>query len=281
VVPRREPDRLHGTDSEQFAADRHLYPLGRRQRAARSARDRGRLRPVFAPDGRTIAFSRTHQAQKAGGDGAGIRGYKSTTAWLVDLATGDPRRITRWRNGLEYFPTSFSPDGSILALVRSRNRRVEPEVLAMHLDRGGISVLARRASDAVYSPDGSRLALLRIHTRAHVHDAVGESAEVGVEATTDLFVMNADGSGSRRLTDTPTKFELWPTWDPSGQRLAYTQFGGGSEADFLGLSDALMEINADGSCPTRVLSYPHVALYGAAWQPGPGREAGPIACAGR
>jgi len=39
-----------------------------------------------------------------------------------------------------------------------------------------------------------------------------------------------------------------------------------------------MEINANGTCRTRILSHPKVAFFGATWQPGPGREAGPIVC---
>ena len=42
--------------------------------------------------------------------------------------------------------------------------------------------------------------------------------------------------------------------------------------------EAVMEINADGSCKTKLLSVPSVTLFGAVWQPGPGREAGSIAC---
>jgi Tol biopolymer transport system component len=73
--------------------------------------------------------------------------------------------------------------------------------------------------------------------------------------------------------------ELKPSWDPSGRRLAYTQQRvGPGESDFLGFGDSIMEINPDGSCRTRVLSYPNAVLYGVVWQPGLGREAGPIAC---
>jgi hypothetical protein len=46
----------------------------------------------------------------------------------------------------------------------------------------------------------------------------------------------------------------------------------------LGLGDAVMEINADGSCATKVLFAPKNAFLSPVWQPGPGREAGPIAC---
>jgi len=39
-----------------------------------------------------------------------------------------------------------------------------------------------------------------------------------------------------------------------------------------------MEINADGSCLTRVFSEPGIVVSGPAWQPGLGRGAGPILC---
>jgi hypothetical protein len=40
-----------------------------------------------------------------------------------------------------------------------------------------------------------------------------------------------------------------------------------------------MEINVDGICSRKILTGGSgTALYGAAWQPGPGREAGPIVC---
>jgi hypothetical protein len=40
----------------------------------------------------------------------------------------------------------------------------------------------------------------------------------------------------------------------------------------------LREINVDGSCETTVFNEPDLSLIGPKWQPGPGREAGPIAC---
>jgi Tol biopolymer transport system component len=96
---------------------------------------------------------------------------------------------------------------------------------------------------------------------------------------TELAVANADGSGLRRLTSTPGALELLPSWDPSGQRLAFTKIkAAGGLAALLGIGDSIMEINADGTCPTKILSEPRVSYYGATWQPGPGREAGPISC---
>ena len=74
-----------------------------------------------------------------------------------------------------------------------------------------------------------------------------------------------------------------PSWDPSGQRLAFVRARGSTgfvpELDGLfPFGNAIAQVNADGSCPVEILSLRRVALYGVAWQPGPGREAGPIDC---
>jgi hypothetical protein len=37
-------------------------------------------------------------------------------------------------------------------------------------------------------------------------------------------------------------------------------------------------INADGTCSTLLLMSGRVLFSGPSWQPGPGREAGPISC---
>jgi hypothetical protein len=39
-----------------------------------------------------------------------------------------------------------------------------------------------------------------------------------------------------------------------------------------------MAINADGTCLGQVFSDPDLTLYGPVWQPGVGREAGPMSC---
>lgn len=83
----------------------------------------------------------------------------------------------------------------------------------------------------------------------------------------------------RRLTNSRSN-DLFPSWDPSGERLAFVRYRPGhAELDEIGIGSALMQVNADGSCPSAVLGPSRgIGLYGAAWQPGPGREAGRIAC---
>ena len=232
--------------------------------------------PVFSPDGHTIAFSRAklefnidfkHPERS--------HDYFSTTTWLVDLSSGAVKRLTPWRNGLRVSPTSFSPDASKLLVDRERGRG--EEVAVFDLASGRITPFALQADEAVYSPDGSRIALISKRDKVTV-----ESAD-GPIALGELYVVSADGSQWHRLTRNRISEEEAPSWDPSGQRLAFAQSTGAGTIG-LGMTNVVVEVNADGSCLTGVVGKPRseirseTGLYAPTWRPGPGREAGAIAC---
>jgi Tol biopolymer transport system component len=229
--------------------------------------------PVFSPDGRTIAFAKERKRFRPNGRGGGDLAYESGSTWLVDLGGGAARQLTPWRNHLSNIPSSFSPDGGTLALTR-RTRIGATEAIGINLGSGTATTLARNAEDPVYSPDGSQIAFLRGPRRT-----VGRPGDTLTATFTDLFVTGADGSGLLRLTNTRNALELLPSWDPSGQRIAFTHIGNlTSDSALFGFGDSIAEINRDGTCLTSVLSDPRVGYFGSSWQPGPGREAGPIAC---
>src|SRR5207342_1773011 len=94
-------------------------------------------------------------------------------------------------------------------------------------------------------------------------------------SSSDLYVIDADGSGVRRLTHTPNLYESAPSWDPSGERLAYERLQVIGEG--IG-SLGPMQVNADGTCASKMFSASHAFFLAPAWQPGPGREAGRIEC---
>ena len=234
--------------------------------------DGGGFGPVFAPDGQTIAFARKGRDMLPDERGGAEATNNSTTIWTADLATGQLRQLTPWRDGLENVPSSFSPDGSVLAFSQVREDG-DHRALAMPVAGGPATVLARDATEPVFSPDGEKVAFLRGHEKNY------ENSEFKAAVfLTDLFVAHSDGSEVRRLTKTPSTSESFPSWNPSGSRLAYAEMNKRSLAGIFGFGDAIVQINADGSCRTEVLSSPRVAYFGPAWQPGPGRGAGPIVC---
>jgi Tol biopolymer transport system component len=233
--------------------------------------------PIFAPDGHTIVFPTLkvvsgqfqRLARASSGEELDVRfGIRS-----VNLEDGSQRMVTPWRRYASLHPSSYSPDGSTLAVTVHHLLRGPVSAVAVRLDGSGSTLLAKNAEDPVYSPDGSRIAFIRVHFQHLPHHRYRWVARK------DLYVMRADGSGLTRLTRSPRRLEGWPSWDPSGERIAFTSYRLGP----IGLrrDTAVMQINADGTCLTKVLAASgRQSLGGGAWQPGPGREAGPIECGG-
>jgi Tol biopolymer transport system component len=235
------------------------------------------FRPVLSPDGRKLAFGMLKQRTKPGPDGKDVLTFSGASTWVVKATGGRAKRITPWKDGLFEYPASFSPDGSRLGLSvteRFGKRGSRETAVAVRPNGSGAKVIAKNATAPVFSPDGTRVALLLTDKPKTFKSGKSKTTLV----PSDLGVAAADGSGLVRITRT-ADLELLPSWDPSGERLAYVQQrASGRLADSIGLGDSIMQINADGSCRTKVLSERGVILYGPTWQPGPGREAGRINC---
>jgi Tol biopolymer transport system component len=91
--------------------------------------------------------------------------------------------------------------------------------------------------EPAWSPDGRRLAF--------------SSKRSG---SFDIYVMNADGKGTRRLTSTKED-DSHPTWSPDGTRIAFARAPGD-----------IYVLNADGSGALRI-SHPTVEEAEPAWSP--------------
>jgi Tol biopolymer transport system component len=238
--------------------------------------------PVLSADGTQLALSLTRSHFKKfdpkhpnSAIEALKHNWSSTAVWIVPVAGGKPRRLTPW--GKERFatPTSISPDGSTLAFTIARPGAKEA-VDAVDLATGRVSELEANSAEATYSPDGSAIAF------ASYRDGRSAPGFLGPEPAAELYVAAADGSGARRITNTPHAGESGPSWSPGGTRLVYLRSPSGP---LLGvLNQAIVESNADGSCPDAIAPPPArhkgwETLIGApTWVPGSDHEVPPLSC---
>jgi TolB protein len=140
------------------------------------AGDTSKWGPAWSPDGRRIAYL----------DGDGYEGDVS----LYTVSDGSTGSLGVTAEG----GLSWSPDGArLLYDAHSRCGRSDCDaVFALDVATRRARLLARHASQAVYSPDGKQIAFVR---------------------GGDVYTMRADGRNVRRITRDPGP-DLAPDWQP-------------------------------------------------------------------
>ncbi len=196
-----------------------LPQLGDHYRARRIAQptltqrhSRGRifLAPALTPDGKDIAYF-------------GDQGGFFIDLWLADAETGRvKRRLVKSTQNNNYeslrFINSagaFSPDGRYFAIAAKRKDRDDLVILDVKRGREDrrIQVGLSGLQTPQWSPDGTQLVFTGFSN-----------------GFTDLFIINRNGTGLRRLTN--DKFaDLHPAWSPDGKTIAFVTDRGG-ETDF-------------------------------------------------
>jgi TolB protein len=171
---------------------------------------------AWAPDGESIAFTR------GGGPFTGLPAdYRDI--WVIN-ADGSGQRMLA-RRAIE---PSWSPEGQQISFMSLRAGNWE--IYVINADGSGVKRLTHNtASDGypAWSPDGRQLAFTRFRP------ASGSPGDF-VPGYSDVYVMNADGSGQRRLA----RNAAFNGWSPQGRRIAFSSNNGGLyvvEADGSGL----------------------------------------------
>jgi Tol biopolymer transport system component len=122
--------------------------------------------------------------------------------------------------------------------------------------------IAERHQDApAWSPDGKQIAFA-----AHMR---GKDPDRGIE----IYIMNADGSNIKQVTEDLASYDVSPTWSPDGKQIAFTKCV--FDAKWREKSSAICVMNSDGSNVRKLID--DTAMRGSPrapdWSPDRGRIA--------
>lgn len=197
--------------------------------------------PAWSPDGRKLAFMRYEFGKEASGPARGSYYVRYSRLFTADADGSDTQLLASsaasGSGGIHHYSPAWSPDGSTIAVVSigedphhdvtlvdvaSRSTRTLPieayeiawspdgtwlayatleEIGIVRRDGTARRVLAGTSSgpvrgdfsDPCWSPDGRRIAFI---------NSDDGDEETGRPASQDVYVLNVDGSGFKRLTRT-------------------------------------------------------------------------------
>ena len=189
---------------------------------------------AYSADGRRIAY--------CSGQGGG-----PVQVWTMKQNGKEKQQVTHL-TGPATFP-DFSPDGSKIVFTAKPAGSPTRDIYVIGSDGSGLTQLTSGSVDNAYpafSPDGTKIVFTSRRT-----------------GTSQVWVMNADGSNQTQLTFDAQPKDQVPEWSPDGSKIAYL-------ADTHGIADIvnpswgdIWVMNADGSGQHPIKT--GATYYGTAW----------------
>jgi Tol biopolymer transport system component len=147
--------------------------------------------------------------------------FDQDNIWIMNEDSSEKKQLS--------FDIGFDP---IWSPDRTRIIYSQLDTLILIDPDGGNKVVLGYGNHPSWSPDGKKI-VFQV-TQDHTH-ATDDNRQHGEDTTmhrhddktnhriveSDLYVINADGTKRTRLTNTPGKVEVDPSWSPDGRRIVY------------------------------------------------------------
>ncbi len=203
--------------------------------------------PAWSPNGAKIAFE---SFRALNGSNLAI---PAANIWVMNADGSNAIPLTRLNaETVSSIHSDWSPDGTKIAYdstraLDGRDLAVNSvNIWVMNADgTGGVPLTTLRATAAssvspVWSPDGKKI----LYTSSRALNGF----DVAIPAR-NIWVMNADGSGSQPLTTHMAASSSNPAWSPDGTKIAYTSARALDGSNDVGAAN-IWVMNADGSGAT-------------------------------
>jgi len=199
--------------------------------------------PRWSPDGKSVAFLSSRPESTAPTSSSAEQ--PRSQVWLLSMAGGEAKRVTNLKNGASSF--RWSPDGARLVVVsrigpsdsrtgdakdRSDVRHYKnssykfndsgwfddrrTHLWMVDVNSGNGKQITEgddwNDSDPQWSPDGKRIAFVSNRT----------GKEYEENRNSDVWIINADGSGTLTKISDHEESDNQPRWSPDGKSIAFT-----------------------------------------------------------